>query len=106
MFKENEIAKARYSVLTKTNMLEYACDVYRGIYNTKENPKGLYADLQWCLELTGRIQGIKERYEDIQESNMFGCIQDILEEAASTGSIAKLTEEDYADFEVYFIVVL
>lgn len=56
--------------------------------------------------MTGRIQGIKERYEDIQESNMFGCIQDILDEAASTGSIAKLTEEDYADFEVYFIVVL
>ena len=45
MFKENEIAKARYSVLTKTNMLEYACEVYRGIYNTKENPKGLYNDL-------------------------------------------------------------
>ena len=51
--------------------------------------------------MTGRIQGIKERYEDIQESNMFGCIQDILDEAASTGSIAKLTEEDYANVSNY-----
>lgn len=103
MFKENEIAKARYSVLTQTNMLEYACEVYRGIYNTKENPKGLYESVWWCLELAGRIQGIKEKYDDIQDSNIVGCVQDLLEEAASTGSIAKLTEEDLADFEVCII---
>ena len=41
MYKENEIAKARFAVLTKTNMLEYACEVYKGIYKNEDCPKGL-----------------------------------------------------------------
>lgn len=41
MFKEQEIAKARFAVLTKTNMLEYACEVYKGINNSEESPKGI-----------------------------------------------------------------
>lgn len=40
MYKENEIAKARFAVLSKTNMLEYACEVYKGIYDTKTAPEG------------------------------------------------------------------
>ena len=42
MYKENEIAKARYAVLTKTNMLEYACEVFKGIYKEEECPKGFF----------------------------------------------------------------
>ncbi len=40
MYKQNEIAKARYALLQKTNMLEYAVDVFKSIYPEKEPPKG------------------------------------------------------------------
>lgn len=40
MYKQNEIAKARYALLQKTNMLEYAVDVFKSIYPKVEPPKG------------------------------------------------------------------
>ena len=40
MYKQNEIAKARYALLQKTNMLEYAVDVFKSIYPEEEPPKG------------------------------------------------------------------
>lgn len=40
MYKENEIAKARFALLQKTNMLEYALDVFKTIYGDEEPPKG------------------------------------------------------------------
>lgn len=41
MYKQNEIAKARYALLQKTNMLEYAIDVFKSIYPEEEPPKGV-----------------------------------------------------------------
>ena len=40
MYKQNDIAKARYALLQKTNMLEYAVDVFKSIYPEEEPPKG------------------------------------------------------------------
>ena len=40
MYKQNEIAKARFALLQKTNMLEYALDVFKTIYGDEEPPKG------------------------------------------------------------------
>ena len=40
MYKQNEIAKARFALLQKTNMLEYALDVFKTIYGNEEPPKG------------------------------------------------------------------
>lgn len=40
MYKQNEIAKARFALLQKTNMLEYALDVFKTIYGDGEPPKG------------------------------------------------------------------
>ena len=41
MYKQNEIAQARYALLQKTNMLEYAVDVFKSIYPEEEPPNGV-----------------------------------------------------------------
>lgn len=41
MYKKSEIGNARFAVLSKTNMLEYACEVYKEINQTQDVPKGL-----------------------------------------------------------------
>lgn len=41
MYKQNEIAKARYALLQKTNMLGYAIEVFKSIYPEEEPPKGV-----------------------------------------------------------------
>ena len=104
MYKENEIAKARFAVLTKTNMLEYACEVFKGIYKDEGCPKGFLCKVGWDVDLSGRIPGIKDRYEEIQESPIMECVQECLQDLEETGSLPVLTEEDLADFEVVFFL--
>ena len=43
MYKKSEIGNARFAVLSKTNMLEYACEVYKEVHQTEDVPKGLCA---------------------------------------------------------------
>lgn len=100
MYKENEIAKARYAVLAKTNMLEYACEVYNGIYKDQTSPKGLNCINSFIIELTSRIPSIKERHEEIHQSPIMECVEECLQDLEETGTLPVLTEEDLADFEV------
>lgn len=54
------------------------------------------------IELTARISGIKDAYEDILDSALMSCIQDCIQELEDTGAIAELTEEDFTDYKVVF----
>jgi hypothetical protein len=40
MFQKTEVDKARFTVISSTNMIEYAMDIYRGIYGEDKCPKG------------------------------------------------------------------
>ncbi|KAM7453489.1 hypothetical protein BLSTO_05762 [Blastocystis sp. subtype 1] len=92
MYKQNEIAKARYALLQKTNMLEYAVDVFKSIYPEEEPPK----------ELKGKAQISKDRYDEIMESPLIQCVQSCVEEKESEGVMPVLSDEDLQSFEVAF----
>ncbi|OAO16760.1 eukaryotic initiation factor [Blastocystis sp. ATCC 50177/Nand II] len=90
MYKQNEIAKARYALLQKTNMLEYAVDVFKSIYPEEEPPK----------ELKSKAQISKDRYDEIMESPLIQCVQSCVEEKESEGVMPVLSDEDLQSFEI------
>lgn len=100
MYKQNEIAKARYALLQKTNMLEYAVDVFKSIYPEEEPPKVCARLRRDCVELKGKAQISKDRYDEIMESPLIQCVQSCVEEKESEGVMPVLSDEDLQSFEV------
>ena len=71
----------------------------REFTNQKKYQKVIYFAI--CeIDLTTRIPGIKDHYDDIMDSALMECVQECIQELEETGAIAELTEDDFADFEV------
>lgn len=74
----------------------------REFTNQKKYQKVFYCAI--CeIDLTARIPGIKDHYDDIMESALMECVQVCMQELEETGAIAELTEDDFADFEVWIV---
>ena len=55
-----------------------------------------------CVELKGKAQISKDRYDEIMESPLIQCVQSCVEEKESEGVMPVLSDEDLQSFEVAF----
>lgn len=54
IFPEEEILKAKIDLLAKTNMVDYAMDIHKSLYNTEDVPPGTITDHDGA-EFSGKI---------------------------------------------------
>ena len=106
MYKDLEITKARFALISNTNMVEYACEIYKTIHKTEQVPAGRNQCLIPLVELKARTDSVMERYNAMMKSGLYQCASDFFTELQQGGECNAFSDVELEEYgvRVYCIV--